>query len=74
MKPDKRSGQPRRAETLTSAHAASKAEHSESCRIHQSTIGHWCRLVSDPDHPGHQIPLYALEQRQRAASYTQQHR
>ena len=74
MKPDKRSGQRRRAEAQTSAHTSSQAEHSESCRIHQSTIGHWCRVVSDPEHPGQKIPLYALEQRQRAASYTQQHR
>jgi hypothetical protein len=73
MKPDKRSGQRRRSRGHGSDHPASQAEHPKSYQIHQSTIRHWCSFVSDPDHPGQQIPLYVLEQRQRAASYTQQH-
>ncbi|MCT0226110.1 hypothetical protein KQ310_13295 [Synechococcus sp. CS-1328] len=90
MKPDTSSGKQHRAHGSKHTHASShpsaqasaqtseqtseQTEHPESCRIHQSTISHWCTPVSDPEHPGQQIPLYALEQRQRAASYIQQHR
>ncbi|MEB3263141.1 MAG: hypothetical protein VKJ66_02090 [Synechococcus sp.] len=43
--------------------------HPRACSIHQATLRHWCTLVNDPDHPGERIPLYRLEQNQRAALY-----
>ncbi|MFM7676049.1 MAG: hypothetical protein ACKO5F_10800 [Synechococcus sp.] len=43
--------------------------HPRACSIHQATLRHWCALVNDPLHPGETIPLYRLEQNQRAALY-----
>lgn len=37
--------------------------------IHRATLGYLLNPVADPDRPGHLIPFYELEQRQRARRY-----
>lgn len=44
--------------------------HQES--IHRATLGYLLNPVADPDRPGQLIPLFELEQRQRARGYHMQ--